>query len=122
MILSVKGNVSEKVKQKLTVLNRFQQKQNIIFLFADYSDYEIPIGCQFSKIEINGEDFTVNDVLLIGVTQQFDKDFDYIPKGWKTIIVLAVNDKNVIKKFQDLPYIDDWYESNTKLLLKSADH
>jgi hypothetical protein len=63
---------------------------NSITVFTGYSLAEFPIGQQFTKV------FLLDDIdswselhcEIVAVTQQWNRPFDAVPEGWKTICVL----------------------------------
>eukprot|EP01012_Entosiphon_sulcatum_P063630 TRINITY_DN91335_c0_g1_i1.p1 TRINITY_DN91335_c0_g1~~TRINITY_DN91335_c0_g1_i1.p1 ORF type:complete len:117 (+),score=6.10 TRINITY_DN91335_c0_g1_i1:17-367(+) len=68
------------------VLNLDNLDESEIIVFCAFSEYEIPIGTVFNFAEnMNGYVLYEGKIVLTGITQQFYRPFDGIPKGWKTI-------------------------------------
>jgi len=81
-----------------------------LFFFADYSDFEVPIGSKFSllkKIDGVGHSYSI-DGQLVMVTQQFFKPFDYVPQGWKTILEIKFDTRSLELIKSKLGVSDSW--------------
>jgi len=115
MELGIKGLVSDTVKEKCTCIDFLIVDTNHLMLFANYSDFEIPLNQKFTILKEDKKEYAIS-ASLIGVTQQFNKVFDSIPMGWKTIIVLRL-DEGDFDKLKSLPAIDNWWASNRELYL-----
>jgi hypothetical protein len=88
-----------------------------LFLFADYSDFEIPIDSKFSllkKIDAASPSYSI-DGQLVMVTQQFFKPFDCVPQGWKTILEIKFDTQSLELIKSKLGVSDSW-GSNAFLL------
>lgn len=91
--------------------------ENIYAVFVLRQDYDIEIGTVFNITYISQNNIaTENNYELVAITQQWDKPFDRIPRGWKTICALKLIN-NIPSILTTLPSVDDWYASNYKLTL-----
>jgi len=106
--IGIKGIVSDIVKSNLGIL----LKGNEIALFLSYSEEDIPIGHKFKYIII-GQELVGMPLFLKYVTQQFGKEFNSIPKGWKTIAVLEAEDKIPEWLMEKMKTIDSWDEESS---------
>jgi hypothetical protein len=89
-------------------------------VFTDYSLAEFPIGQQFTKA------FLLEDIdswaevhcEIVAVTQQWNRPFDAVPEGWKTICVLKFHDA-IPALVSHLPLHDTWISSNSRIGLSN---
>lgn len=110
----VSANLIIKFKSALSIPDGV--KSNEIILFCDYSEFDIPIGYLFRKINVSNSYLDCN-IFLKQVTQEFGVPYDSIPKGHKTICKFDLIN-HVIPDFQNiLPVINDWYESEHYIFL-----
>ncbi|WP_423735439.1 hypothetical protein [Chitinophaga caseinilytica] len=91
-----------------------------IVLFCSFSEYDIPVGYVFNTITDAGSRILVTDTITLkGVTQQFWKPFDSIPKGWKTIARFSFQ-HGVPDAISAMPQLESWYANDNFLYLKGA--
>src|SRR5688500_8066743 len=86
-ILRIPGKVSGNIIKELLCKFALGKSENAIWVFVDYSDYEVSLGTLFEVIFLKDQPEIVEfEKATLGfVTQQFFEEFDGIPKGWKTI-------------------------------------
>ena len=104
--LGLAGIVSENSMKLIDIPIELKENSVIVFLF--YSPYGIKLGSIFNYLKIKDTNYKIN-ASLDYVTQQFNKPFDEIPHGWKTICVFNVNEG--LDVFKKLPIINEWSEN-----------
>jgi hypothetical protein len=114
--LDITGQLSHESVNFLTEI--FSDKLpagDLIFLLARRNPEDICIGTTFT-IGLNEDVKYIIEYTLVFVTQQFSKQFDFIPRGWHTISVFKiVKDEAFFKNV--VPYSDDWYEGAKNLFI-----
>ena len=112
--IKIIGKVSNDTLSKLSLSKKLDLN---IALFTTHSDYEIPLNYTFTLIKSNSGARAIFKGLLVGITQQFDKPFDCIPQGWKTIIHLKIENQ-IPQILMNLPEFDGWdtYEAQCIIL------
>ena len=122
VFLRIHGIVSQKsCKKVLSVMNRDLINPYRILLFADYSDFEVPIGTKFTllkKMDAADTSYFIDGELTMA-TQQFAKPFDCIPKGWKTIIEMHFDTTSFDLVKSKIRVIDSW-DTNTFLMCTNS--
>lgn len=117
--LKIVGNASDNVREKIIKslgYSKIQEFENIIF--CDYSEYDIKIEHIFTIIEDNkGNMQAPTNMKLKIITQEILKPLDYIPKGFKTICLFEYINGNIPDCINNLPVIEDWYQSDFSLYL-----
>lgn len=88
-------------------------------VFCDYSDFTIPLGQVFNFliIEETPKIIIPANIKLIWITQQFFKEWEEIPMGWKTICGFEYEKKDL---FERLPVIDAW-DTNSKFIISTRE-
>ncbi|WP_293304156.1 hypothetical protein [Pedobacter sp. UBA5917] len=113
---------SSKIDLVKEVLNLDNFDESEIIVFCAFSEYEIPIGTVFNFVEnMNGYVLIEGKITLIGVTQQFFKPFDAIPKGWKTICKFKF-DMETSSLLTHLPQSPSWYQDISSLKLTQTNY
>jgi hypothetical protein len=92
--------------------------KNEVVLFCDFSSFDIPLGFRFKSIRspTNVELFR-GDIELTAISQAFAINFDYIPKGHKTLCKFRFNDQLPLA-VSSFPIVEDWYELDTFLIFE----
>lgn len=111
MKLKIDGIVTESVRESLKIPN----KNKTISLFANFSEYDIPINSYCNYIEFNRSKIALNGKLIL-ITQQYGKLMAVVEKGWKTIVVIEF-EKGIPSIINDLPKIESWYDSDIECYL-----
>jgi hypothetical protein len=111
-LILINGIASIDLKSKLPGSFRRINTDNILILFCDYSEYDIPIGSIFSCVQKGNDVIYSGNIVLLSVTQEFFSPFDYIPKGWKTICELEFKNGIPVSLKNQIPIIDNWYNPN----------
>ena len=115
--LKVVGALWDKLYPKFDkVLDCMNAGNNEIILFCDYSEFDIPIGHNFTRIENDTGDVYSGVVTLMKVTDGFSLLYESIPKGFKTICKFEVADINQLSRIKKLPIVSDWYGSKDYLI------
>lgn len=114
--LGIRGKLKRDLALNLSSLKNYLDDKYIL-LFADYSNFDIPLFQEFHSISFNDKRIIIFNTTLIFVTQQYNKPFDFIPSGWKTIIVLSYLGA-LPEEIMQLPEIDEWYDSHVALYLE----
>jgi hypothetical protein len=98
MIINLLGRISDDVYKNNTDLLSFYKLENVLYLFAGHSDYDIPLDTKFIRLykEDSPLELFSMDAQLIDVVH-FNQHLDFIPMGWRTIIGL--------KFISEIPYI-----------------
>jgi hypothetical protein len=112
LLIVIQGKASDDLIKKWCSSFKKTLEKNNLLLFCDYSEYEIPKGHNFVSLQRNGVDIFSGTITLKGVTQEFFKPFDCIPKGWKTISEFEFHNEisEVLK--MSIPEIADWFSPN----------
>ena len=105
--IAIKGVVSATVRRNLGL----SLQANEIALFLSYSEEDVLVGHEF-KYMIIGEKSIEVSLTLRFVTQQFGKEFDLIPQGWKTIAVLET-DNQLPKQLVEMKTVNSWDEESS---------
>lgn len=111
MYIISQGVVSQMTRDKLSnKLNHDFKDNGTVFLFCDYSMFEIPLGRVFNYIiECNSTNRIIKAKLeLVYITQEFFQPYDFIPVGHKTICQFNLNQKAYKFISEKLPVIDTW--------------
>jgi hypothetical protein len=119
MEIKAVGKASEKVISKFKeACNSGSLSNNEVLMFCSFSEFDIPTGKEFNTIkDIEGK-FEINShIILKNVTQQLWKPFDSIPAGWRTICLFEFILGDIPSIVQELPTINDWYDSDTGVWL-----
>ncbi|MGN6402137.1 MAG: hypothetical protein ACTHMD_16885 [Flavisolibacter sp.] len=116
--LDIVGVLSEEKNDEFKNPLQLPVKDDEVVLFCDYSNFDIPIGYKFCKIEDRrtGQIYHETVLHLKNVTQEFASVFDKVPKGFKTICKFKITGAKPELIFK-LPHITDWYESESSLQL-----
>ncbi|MFT3676839.1 MAG: hypothetical protein QM781_13180 [Chitinophagaceae bacterium] len=85
-----------------------------IVLFCQFSAYDIKLGKMFTRLTVEGEVKYSGAVTLVKITQQFDRLFEEIPKGWRTVCEFRFDNLTSDKLKEWLPVIDSWSQGTTK--------
>ncbi|QIL42309.1 hypothetical protein G7074_25450 [Pedobacter sp. HDW13] len=97
---------------KFDVLNKLE-----VILYCLYSEYEIPLGTIFNRIEnMSNQIVFEGQIELTNVTEQYLKPFDCIPMGWATICKFKFQDQIPLALFE-LPEVS-WDEAVSSLRFK----
>ena len=119
--VKVNGIISETSKKLIDKgFTETRDEFHTINLFCSYSELKIPIGATFNCFEKNNKQTILEkDAVLLAVTQQFGKPFEFIPEGWKTISKFEFSEKDVYNLKNELPILDSWtYLDDEFFLLK----
>ena len=110
MYLVLQGRVSKKIQNKLSkTIQRNFDATGTIFLFCDYSSFEVPLGKVFNYIINNSEKEVLETGMeLIYITQEFLRPYDSVPIGHKTICQFKVDRKTSIYITEKFPILDTW--------------
>src|SRR6476620_9901797 len=94
-----------------------ENANNEVILFVDFSEFDIPLGHIFSTARdvVTGLNYNC-EIVLKSVSQQFVKEFDAIPHGWKTICKFEIIDDAVFNIIRELPEIESWYDSTNSFI------
>ena len=84
-------------------------KRDAIWLFANFSEADIPKGSKLSSIELGDGEKIHCDGILSYITQQFAKPFEVVPLGWKTLVGVKFSTE-VPMSLKTLPSLDSWYD------------
>lgn len=111
MYIVLQGIVSETTLAMLSNKLHFEvKKEGAIFLFCDYSKFQVPLGTVFNYI-VDGRSkvsaFKAR-MELIYVTQEFFQPYEFIPIGHKTICQFNFTQRAFNFLSQELPIIDSW--------------
>jgi hypothetical protein len=114
------GIASKKVEKLLRDnLKRWPSSAHSCTLFVDYSDFDIPMGTNFtffSEDEQGNKSHRVNGK-LIQITQSWLKPFDQIPSGHKTICEIELDEASLTLLQSKLPTVDSWSKVEKRFLL-----
>ncbi|WCL81654.1 hypothetical protein PPO43_00905 [Saprospira sp. CCB-QB6] len=80
-------------------------------MFLSYSEEDVLVGHEFKYMIIGQESIEVS-LFLRFVTQQFGKESDLIPQGWKTIAVLET-DNQLPKQLVEMKTVNSWDEESS---------
>lgn len=109
--LKIKGKLSTNTIENFSVLSDLKSREDILFLFVDFASQDIPINSSFFVIKSSNEKDVRCSSQVVRITQQYNRPFDIIPRGWKTIIALKIiGEKPTILK--NMNEIEDWYDKN----------
>jgi hypothetical protein len=120
--IKVIGVVSPKVITKyMKGIDNKNINENEKLLFCDFSEFDIQVGQVFDVVKSMDKQVHLNSMIrLKSVTQQFGKQFDIIPSGWKTICLFEFLSKGIPEIVKNLPVIDDWYDSHISVVFSST--
>jgi len=121
--IRIYGIASKKVENLLfNAMGTWKTNSNNCIIFVDFSDFNIPIGTNFTIFSENEDGTVVHNINgeLVQVAQQFLKPYGEIPRGHKTICEIRLDDHSVNLIRSRLPTIDSWYDTNKRCLLGTA--
>ena len=111
--------VGRGTKESLQDLKNFiaavEGTEGIFFVFVMGPAYDVALGSVFEARNNKGQ----GRFELVAITQQFDKLWDEIPHGWKTICALRPLDNHSVSMLEKLPLTNSWYGNTTELILES---
>jgi hypothetical protein len=92
------------------------------YLFAQHASVDIPVGTRFGLLfEDEQADHTVPiRGVLVGVTQQYGRPFDAVPRGWKTVCAIEFSD-GVPRAVESLAMAETWGQSKKTVSLVMTD-
>lgn len=111
------GLVDPKIISKFSNMPKLELDNDFIF-FVDYANCDIPIGHTFTKCyKIDNGVCTkfVMNVKIKYVTQQYDRPFSIIPKGWKTIVIFHFFTSPPF--FHEIPFLDSWDDKSDRFIV-----
>ena len=116
--LRINGIIDSNVLKQVTSVVKYDANNlSEIIVFCAYSDFDIPQGHKFSQIlNVNNEILYSANFILEGITQEFFKPFDHIPRGFKTICKFKFIDSAVPMAVKSLPIIRNWYDHQSYLI------
>lgn len=113
--LIINGVVSSKAHE---VLNLQEQKlENTEWFFVSYSEKEVAKSEVFTLAfeEECPDNFYKIKASPLVITQEFAKEFDCIPEGWKTIVLFQFWETD-LKILEKLNTLDAWHFSSSRLV------
>ncbi len=113
VFISLKGTLSKEALEKINGYNT----SNSTWFFVGYSESEVFKGAKFSKVFDNEKNFICEvDAEIINITQEFNVQWESIPKGWKTICEIKF-EHNFLKIKEYLEETNNWFASGKSILL-----
>ena len=109
--LIIKGRASNLLTKKIFGRSDARNEKYLV-LFCDYSEFEIPIGAQFSIIKNDKIIIFSGIITLKKVTQQFFTFMESIPLGWQTICQFEFETKVPEDLRHSIPVVQDWFSAN----------
>lgn len=103
----------------LKIFNNTHLANNELILFCGYSDFDVPIGHNFTQIKDREGSSYPGTIEFKYATNDFLLPYETITKGFKTICKFQFSDETQLSIVKKLPFISDWYESDEYLFFES---